>query len=768
MKLYQPNVQYIGLLDGARQMFQPEFEDFIMWVYSQKSLQLDVETNVTEDVKQRKLITVQFGSCYQKHNQQWVFQWSYLNPTQQRFIKKILESEEWEKLIHNAQFELVVFLNYDIHIRNIYDTLLAERVIWCGYSGANQISAELDQITIRRLGYNMITGRPTYLPEDPNNIYIDEGKNFGDNIITKSKLRYAALDVLFLDVIKKQQLLDLHLYDLEYVAALENEAVIGFAQMMWEGMDLDRDEWLSNVEWAMPMVEEAEQKLNQWLTQEPFKTRAIKLGYINVEDKVLLNWKSNTHKALVTSKLFGITGVSKAVINKWMVNAVKQPDYDVDLVDVAYYMTNGTQDIAGEYLLKNHKDWMIENELFRPAGTAIINWNSPDQVLPLIQIVAPYMKNMNADSMGKFTHPIGLDIEHYKECLKLVNAYGSKFLENIDSDGKVRTRFNQIMVTGRVSSLQPNMQQIPAYELVQTNEGKGQRYRNCFKPPVGYKFVSSDYVSQELVVIAHLTQDKNWIEAIRKKQDLHSIASELVFGSTKNPFHISWKAAAQSDCAYYKLVVGENGKLEPAKQKCKCHKHKVMRDACKNINFGLAYGMTEYRLAAMMRISLSEARSLIRDYFIAMPAIGKTMTALGRFGMRRGYIQTLAPFFRKRWFPDWKWKKQYIDEHLAGIRPDRTLSEIDKAAKNQPIQGSSADITKVAVCMVMWELDEKKIHDTVKLVLQVHDQLDTVCRDDYTEKWKPRLTEIMEEAAKVVIPSGLLKAETTITDVWSK
>jgi DNA polymerase-1 len=378
------------------------------------------------------------------------------------------------------------------------------------------------------------------------------------------------------------------------------------------------------------------------------------------------------------------------------------------------------------------------------------------------------MKNMNKDTMGKFSHPIGLDIEHYKEMKKLVDTYGEDFLEHIDPDGRVRTRFNQILVTGRVSSMEPNMQQIPAKELTQTNNGKGQRYRNCFKPPVGCKFVSSDFVSQELGIIAHITQDKLWIQAIRKNQDLHSTASELVFGNEKNPFHISWKNAADKDCAYYKLVVGENGKMEHAKKKCSCPRHKVMRDACKSINFGLAYGMTEYRLAAMLRITVSEARNLIRDYFIAMPAIGKTMTALGRYGMRNGFIKTLAPFFRKRWFPEWNGRKQFYDEHVAGIRPDRFLGEIDKASKNQPIQGTGADMTKLAICMVMWELDEKDLHDIVKLVLQVHDQLDTVCKDQHVDIWKLRLTEIMEEAARVVIPSGLVRAETSITDVWSK
>lgn len=745
-RAYPLQMNYIGLVDGQNQMFQPEFEDFITWVYSQYYLQVDFETNVTKHVRERKIITVQFGDLY--GDRQWGFQWSYLDATQQRFIFTILESRQWVKIIQNAAYELVVSLNYGVRIRNIYDTMLIERVLWCGYDGVHKVSAALEDIVARRLNFEMIK---------------DEGPNFGDDIITPSKIRYMGRDVQFLGLIMKQQMLELHLHDLEYVAALENESVIGFAQMSWEGMEVNREEWLANVDWAMSLVEEAERKCNEWLEKEPFRRQAIKLGYINTEDKILINWNSNTQRQLIAERMFpGCGGATKPALTRWIKN--NQGIYSSELMDMAWEFMDRkqTQSLLLDEMLQNHKAWLIQQELLRPAGTIIINWNSVDQVLPLLKVINSRMENMNSDTMGKFTHPIGLDIEHYKEMLKLISSYGEKFLEHIDPDGLVRTNFNQIVSTGRVSCSQPNMQQIPAKELT------GMRYRNCFKPPPGYKFVSSDYVSQELVVIAYITGDKNWQEALRKKQDLHSMASELVFATEKNPFHRSWKQAAEPDCAYYKQVRDDRGRLEIAKQKCKCPKHKVMRDACKNINFGLAYGMTEYRLAAMMRISLTEARTLIRDYFIAMPAIGKVMNYLGRFGMKNGYIKTIAPFFRKRWFPEWNYRRQYLDEHLAGIRNDKYLSEIDKQSKNQPIQGTSADTTKVAICMVMWELDERKMHDTVKLVLQVHDQLDTVCRDDHAEAWKPRLTQIMEEAAMVVIPNGLLKAETTITDVWSK
>lgn len=745
---FKLDMRYIGLINGQRQLFEPDFEEFKQWVYQQHVVQFDFETNVTDKVRERKIITAQFGSVGKKQNQQWGFQWSYLTQEQKQFIFFVLESTMWEKIIQYAPFEIMVCLNYGVRLRNVYDTALQEQVLWCGYSGANQVSASLEDIALRRLHFVMSK---------------DEQTNFGDDFITPAKIEYMGRDVLVLDLIKRQQIIELAENNLEYVAALENESVIGFAQMMWEGMELDRDEWLSNLEWAKPQLEEAEHKLDKWLHEEPFRSKAIKLGYINLEDKVQLNWNSNVHKAMVAQKLFpGCSGGSKPIVSKWFFEAVKAGEH-TEIHDIAYeFINTKNKEKVLAYLLEHHREWLIENELLRPAGTSVINWNSVDQVLPLLQTVSPFMKNMNADSMGKFSHPIGLDIEHFKEVLKLTTTYGEEFLKHIDPDGKVRTTFQQILTTGRISSAKPNMQNVTVKEFV------GLRYRNCFKPPPGYKFVSSDYVSQELAVIAHVTGDKTWQEAIRKKQDLHSIASELVFASSKNPFHVSWKDAAEAGCAYYKMEVGTTGKLEAAHQKCKCKRHKVMRDACKNINFGLAYGMTEYRLAAMLRISVKEARALIDDYFKAMPAIGKTMTFLGRYGVRNGFIKTLAPFFRKRWFPEWKERQKYIDEHISDIRPDRVLSSIEKQSKNQPIQGTSADITKIAICMVMWELDEKNLHDTVKLVLQVHDQLDTVCRDDHAEQWKPRLTELMEEAAMVVIPTGLLKAETTITHVWSK
>lgn len=737
------NIQYYGLKNQQPQLYEPTFQDFINWVLERREIQFDVETNVTDNVRERVLITVQFGSVNDPVPMQWVLQWSYLKEEEKKFIKTVLEDRWFTKIIHNAAFEIMVFLNYGVRIRNVYDTMIIEQVLLCGYDAKTGVGYGLDDVVLRRLFAGMDKTDQT---------------SFGDNILTGQKIKYAALDVVPLDKIKNLQLIELSGANLEYVAALENESIIGLAQMQWEGLKLNKERWLENLEWALPELQKAEEVMNEWLKKEPFASAARKLGYVCNEDRLRVNWKSNPQKREVVSYLWpDCPGATKPVLKKYI------PKADPDYTEMIWQMAEGNFKPIEEHLVKNHRSWLISKEFLIPAGTSTINWNSVDQVLPIMQAENPRLKDLSAETMGRFIHPIALDYESFKERIKLISDYGENYFKYVDPDGNVRTRFNPIATTGRLKSSDPNMQNINVKDFV------GMRYRNCFEVPYpDFVFVSGDYVSQELVVIAYLTQDKNWLEALRKGQDLHSIASELVFRDHKNPYKISWEKATEKDCAYYKQVVNAEGKLEFAKQKCNCKLHKKMRYDCKTINFMLAYGGTKFRLAAELKISLKDSDMLIQDYYKAMPAIGRTMTFLGHFGIKNGYIQTLAPFFRKRWFPKWQEKARFVEEHLAGVREDRDLASIEKEAKNQPVQGSSADQVKVAICMVMWELDEKGLHDQVKLLMQVHDQLDTGTHKDVAETWKPRLQEIMEEAALINIPTGLLKADVQITEVWSK
>ena len=316
--------------------------------------------------------------------------------------------------------------------------------------------------------------------------------------------------------------------------------------------------------------------------------------------------------------------------------------------------------------------------------------------------------------------------------MKLATSYGKDFFKFVSSDGKIHTQFNQILDTGRVASKKPNMQQIPA----------DNKFRNCFLAPRDWCFVSSDYSSQELNVIAFGSKDPVWIKALEQGQDLHSVCADLVYGQ-------EWVDTAEDGCSF---MIN--------KSKCKCPKHGKLRTNVKTINFGLAYGMGPHKLADTLDISIKEAESLIQKYFAAFPSIGGFLDKLGSFGKKYGYIKTFPPYNRRRWFPTW-YPRIYKDKSQAF-----ELGSIERASKNTPIQGASADMTKKAMILIR---DFIKLHNVpVKIVMTVHDQVDTICKEDYAEEWVVEMTRLMEQAALEVVTNGLLKADTNISKSWEK
>lgn len=285
---------------------------------------------------------------------------------------------------------------------------------------------------------------------------------------------------------------------------------------------------------------------------------------------------------------------------------------------------------------------------------------------------------------------------------------------------------------------------------ITVDESVGTRYRNAFVWEKGWSFVDSDYISQELVIIAYVSKDPVWMEAIDNGWDLHSIVAKMMYGKR-------WDDVAEPDCLF---------KLK--KEKCNCKKHKLLRYDAKTISFGLAYGMSEFKLAGELDISVKEALGLLKLYFTTFPLISRTLEFLGNFGLQNGYIQTLAPFFRKRWFPYWREWRNYLEHHTLGIKFIPALGEIERASKNQPIQGSSADIVKCAMVTIREYIRDNNLWHKIKMVAQVHDQITTVAIDELKELWKLQLDQLMRDAAKVVIPTGILKADTQITATWTK
>ena len=513
-------------------------------------------------------------------------------------LKPILESRDIIKIFHNAKFDYKFIKKWSgITCERIYDTFLTEIVISCGKSS----------------GYGLKDLCKRYLNVE---------------------------------------------YKLQNVVDLENEVVKAFADMEYNGLDLDTESWK--------------------------EIEAV-----------------NTLKA--DSLAFNLD-----------------------------------QELTEDVKLSKFVSTYVQADMFLPLDDlrkVNVKWTSPKQVLEVFKNLVPKLDNVNGQAMYKYRYKFPLidTYVQYKEAMKLCTSYGDAFFKNLAGDNKIHTNFHQILDTGRVSSSKPNMQQIPADNI----------YRNCFTAPEGWSFVSADYSSQELNVIAFGSKDPVWIAALESGQDLHSTCAELVYGD-------QWMNSGEDNCAYLKR-----------KEKCNCPSHKKLRTNVKTINFGLAYGMGPNKLADTLNISIDDAKLLITKYFEAFPSIKGFLDKLGNFGTRYGYIKTFPPYNRRRWFTNWYpkiWtrKSSFME-----------LGSIERASKNTPIQGASADMTKKALILIR---DYIGTHDDapVKIVMTVHDQIDTICKDEYVPHWEKAIKSLMEEAAKEIVTNGLLKAEVTVSSCWEK
>ena len=624
----------INTLIPRTEFAQCDIQDVVNYCETKTVLGVDTETEGF-DFTCKKMIMFQIGD----EDNQFIIDTRVINIEP---LREVLESTNIIKIFHNAKFDYKFIKKWSgITCEGIYDTFLTELVISCG----------------KKLGYGLKDVCKRYLNVELNkevrNLFIGlTGQPFSvDQIV------YGAKDVEYLCKIKELQQPLIDKYKLQNVVDLENQSVLAFADMEFNGLELDSE---------------------QWKTLESVNTNKADTLAINLDQTLTEN-----------------TNLS-SFVSKYLQTDMFTPIEELRKVDV--------------------------------------KWTSPKQALEVFKTLIPKLENVNGKEMYKyrFKHEIVDTYIQYKEAMKLCTSYGHKFLDNLKGDNKIHTNFHQILDTGRVSSSKPNMQQIPADNV----------YRNCFTAPSGWSFVSADYSSQELNVIAFGSKDPVWIEALQNGQDLHSTCAELVYGD-------KWLTSGEDSCAYLKR-----------KEKCNCPSHKKLRTNVKTINFGLAYGMGPNKLADTLNIELDAAKTLIDKYFEAFPAIQGFLEKLGNFGKKYGYIKTFPPYNRKRWFTNWY--PRIWDNKSSSME----LGSIERASKNTPIQGASADMTKKALVLMRNHIAGS--NSPVKLVMTVHDQIDTICKNEYLDEWTVVMKKIMEDAALEVVTNGLLKAEVTVSNCWEK
>lgn len=384
--------------------------------------------------------------------------------------------------------------------------------------------------------------------------------------------------------------------------------------------------------------------------------------------------------------------------------------------------------VESEPKLSKYIPKYVQGDLFgEPNKNLNINWSSNAQKLKILKTLG-----LNVDSVDERTllknkrnHIIVSKLLDYSKQAKLATAFGKDFLKFINPITKrIHPDIWQILSTGRISVSKPNLNQIPS------KGDLGKEIRSCFIPAKDNVIVGGDYSGMELRIIAEFSQDPLWLDSFNNKEDLHSVLCSKTFD----------------------IPITDVKKETPFK------KGVTYRDVQKTVNFGLAYGMSKFKLADTIDISVDEADKIIKKFFSVVPKVNSFLNNLGDLGKKRGYIKTSPPYSRIRWFENWKYAIENDNFKILG--------EIERAAKNTPIQGTNGDCIKQALVNAQKYIDENKA--PVKIILAVYDEIQTECDEDFADEWKVILENIMKDAAKIIIKSIPVEVDCKISKYWTK
>ena len=346
----------------------------------------------------------------------------------------------------------------------------------------------------------------------------------------------------------------------------------------------------------------------------------------------------------------------------------------------------------------------LEQKIYEQAGETF-NINSPKQlgVILFEKMGMPGGKKTKtgystaADVLDKLApeYPFVADILEYRQLTKLKSTYADGLAAYIEADGRIRSTFNQtITATGRISSTEPNLQNIPVrMEL-------GRMIRKVFVPKPGFVFLDADYSQIELRVLAHLSGDEMLIKAYREAQDIHRITASQVF-------HIPFDEVTP-----------------------------LQRRNAKAVNFGIVYGISSFGLSQDLSITRKEAAQYIEQYFATYPKIKSYLDGEVEKAKKDGYITTM--FGRRRSVPELK-SSNFMQRSFG-----------ERVAMNSPIQGTAADIIKIAMVRVNRALREANLRS--RLILQVHDELLIEAAQEELEVVSGILEREMRQAADLAVP----------------
>jgi DNA polymerase I-like protein with 3'-5' exonuclease and polymerase domains len=545
---------------------------------------------------------------------------------------------------------------------------------------------------IQRRGFNLQKLAEKYLDVHlPKDVRLEfttlNGRNFNSR-----QIRYGANDILYPIYINELQQKKIKEQELEVCVHLENSFVKIISEMEFNGMLVDTEKWMTIYERNKVSMAEALEDLNQYLIDNSARPFIGTINMFTGKPTISVNWSSDRQVV----EVFKYFKIPTKVLDK---NKSKEVSKELGMDIEVYKDTVGAAEIE-----RYKKDY------------------------PLVSI---YLK--------------------YKKLEKSVDTFGQAWIDKyVDKEShKVHTNFWQILNTGRMSSNNPNVQQIKRGEL-----------RTCFPASQGNRLIVRDYSNQEGRLIADMADEKAMInEFLYGSGDLHSLTGTKVFSLIEGkPVTVSKK---------------ENADL---------------RYIAKTVNFGSLYGIGPYKLAKNLQIESELAEQIINGYFKSYPDLTKYFKKWHKFATEKGYILIDEFTKRRSYFPFYKdylktkaiiddYKYQQYEARKNGIpieKLDKSVwsdfftmkGTMERASQNYRIQGGSASMTKIAMVMMYNYLLENKLFDRVKLILALHDEIVLEAKENLAEHIDVKLEEFMTKAGKYFSKQVPMDSDGGPCDLW--
>lgn len=375
-----------------------------------------------------------------------------------------------------------------------------------------------------------------------------------------------------------------------------------------------------------------------------------------------------------------------------------------------------------------------------------INYSSDVQVNNLLESLDIYLKSTGDEILQKHKnkHRIIPKIREYRGIDKLRSSFGKNLIKQQNpKTGRLHPDYWPCVQTGRISVRNPNLNNIP-------RKGEfGPKIRSCFTAPEGRKIVGGDYGQAELRILAHFSKEQEWIKIFNDPtRDLHSELCARTFNisekDVKNPF------PHNKDITY--------------------------RDVQKTINYGIPYGVSSMSLAEQTGISKNHAEKVLDNFYKKVPRVALQLEKFAQYGLANGMITTAPPYRRRRRFPQFEEFKSILEEleyytnsnisRYTWSRYYTIRGSIERASKNTPIQGTNADMMKLAIVYMFEEFTEKG-YDFFP-ILSIYDEAQTECKESFAIESKHLVEQAMLKAGEKIVSSIPMEADCSIENYWKK